>query len=51
MMSNAWGKPDTESSEIQAFKKGVGQFLDKLLRKQKVIRSSPQVYRRKLVNS
>ncbi|KAK1643550.1 hypothetical protein QYE76_061355 [Lolium multiflorum] len=35
MMSNAWGKPDTESSEIQDFKKGVGQFLDKLLCKQK----------------
>jgi hypothetical protein len=51
MMSNAWGKPDTESSEIQDFKKGVGQFLDKLLCKQKVFPSSPQVCRRKLVNS
>ncbi|KAK1661398.1 hypothetical protein QYE76_049557 [Lolium multiflorum] len=35
MMSNAWGKPDTQSEEIQDFKKGVGQFLDKLLCKQK----------------
>ncbi|KAK1666242.1 hypothetical protein QYE76_054401 [Lolium multiflorum] len=40
MMSNAWGKPDTESSEIQDFKKGFGQFLDKLLCKQKVLPSA-----------
>jgi hypothetical protein len=51
MMNNAWGKPDSESSEIQDFKKEVGQFLDKLLCKRKVFPSSPQVYRRKLVIS
>ncbi|KAK1670040.1 hypothetical protein QYE76_058199 [Lolium multiflorum] len=35
MLDNAWGKPDAESSEIQDFKKEVGQFLDKLLCKRK----------------
>ncbi|KAK1618975.1 hypothetical protein QYE76_024492 [Lolium multiflorum] len=35
MLNNAWGKPDAISSEIQDFKKGVGQFFDKLLCKQK----------------
>ncbi|KAK1668648.1 hypothetical protein QYE76_056807 [Lolium multiflorum] len=35
MLNNAWGKPDAMSSEIQDFKKGVGQFFDKLLCKQK----------------
>ncbi|KAK1692262.1 hypothetical protein QYE76_008959 [Lolium multiflorum] len=35
MMSNAWGKPDAESSEIQNFKREVGQFCDQLLCKQK----------------
>ncbi|KAK1616003.1 hypothetical protein QYE76_021520 [Lolium multiflorum] len=35
MMSNAWGKPDAESSKIQDFKKEVGQFFDKLLCKHK----------------
>ncbi|KAK1680348.1 hypothetical protein QYE76_041196 [Lolium multiflorum] len=37
MLNNAWGKPDAMSSEIQDFKKGVGQFFDKLLCKQKVL--------------
>jgi hypothetical protein len=51
MLSNAWGKPNAESSEIRNFKKEVGQFCDHLLCKQKVFPSSPQVCRRKLVNS
>jgi hypothetical protein len=52
MLSNAWGKPDADSSpEIQNFKKEVGQFCDQLLCKHKVLPSSPQVYRRKLVTS
>jgi hypothetical protein len=36
MLNNAWGKPDVETSEIQDFKKDVGQFFDKLVCKQKV---------------
>jgi hypothetical protein len=36
MLNNAWGKPDVETSEIQEFKKDVGQFFDKLVCKQKV---------------
>ena len=28
MLNNAWGKPDVETSEIQDFKKDVGQFFD-----------------------
>jgi hypothetical protein len=51
MLDNAWSKPDAESSEIQDFKKETGHFLDKLLCKRKVFPSSPQVCRRKLVNS
>ncbi|KAK1612602.1 hypothetical protein QYE76_036275 [Lolium multiflorum] len=35
MLNNAWGKPDSATSEIQDFKKNVGQFLDKLVCKQK----------------
>ncbi|KAK1666948.1 hypothetical protein QYE76_055107 [Lolium multiflorum] len=35
MLNNAWGKPDSRTSEIQDFKKNVGQFLDKLVCKQK----------------
>ncbi|KAK1697237.1 hypothetical protein QYE76_013934 [Lolium multiflorum] len=35
MLNNAWGKPDTGTSEIQDFKKGVGEFFDKLICKQK----------------
>ncbi|KAK1628099.1 hypothetical protein QYE76_002414 [Lolium multiflorum] len=35
MMNNAWGKPDAVSTEIQDFKREVGQFFDKLLCKQK----------------
>ncbi|KAK1602361.1 hypothetical protein QYE76_016402 [Lolium multiflorum] len=35
MLNNAWGKPDAVSSEIQDFKKDVGQFFDKLICKQK----------------
>ncbi|KAK1616039.1 hypothetical protein QYE76_021556 [Lolium multiflorum] len=35
MLNNAWGKPDAGTSEIQDFKKGVGEFLDKLICKQK----------------
>ncbi|KAK1652095.1 hypothetical protein QYE76_069900 [Lolium multiflorum] len=35
MLNNAWGKPDVETSEIQDFKKNVGQFFDKLVCKQK----------------
>ncbi|KAK1626675.1 hypothetical protein QYE76_000990 [Lolium multiflorum] len=34
-MASDMGKPDAESSEIQDFKKEVGQFLDKLLCKRK----------------
>ncbi|KAK1643627.1 hypothetical protein QYE76_061432 [Lolium multiflorum] len=37
MLNNAWGKPDSATSEIQDFKKNVGQFLDKLICKQKVL--------------
>nr|XP_051214089.1 uncharacterized protein LOC127331899 [Lolium perenne] len=33
MLNNAWGKPDVETSEIQDFKKDVGQFFDKLEQK------------------
>jgi hypothetical protein len=36
MLNNAWGKLDVETSEIQDFKKNVGQFFDKLVCKQKV---------------
>ncbi|KAK1695848.1 hypothetical protein QYE76_012545 [Lolium multiflorum] len=35
MLNNAWGKPDAVTSEIQDFKKDVGQFFDKLVCKQK----------------
>ncbi|KAK1627433.1 hypothetical protein QYE76_001748 [Lolium multiflorum] len=35
MLNNAWGKPDVATSEIQDFKKDVGQFFDKLICKQK----------------
>ncbi|KAK1619776.1 hypothetical protein QYE76_025293 [Lolium multiflorum] len=35
MLNNAWGKPNVATSEIQDFKKNVGQFLDKLVCKQK----------------
>ncbi|KAK1668900.1 hypothetical protein QYE76_057059 [Lolium multiflorum] len=35
MLNNAWGKPDAATSEIQDFKKDVGQFFDKLVCKQK----------------
>ncbi|KAK1696394.1 hypothetical protein QYE76_013091 [Lolium multiflorum] len=35
MLNNAWGKPDAATSEIQDFKKGVGEFFDKLICKQK----------------
>ncbi|KAK1606895.1 hypothetical protein QYE76_030568 [Lolium multiflorum] len=35
MLNNAWGKPDAATSEIQDFKKDVGQFFDKLICKQK----------------
>jgi hypothetical protein len=51
MMSNAWGNPDAESSEIQNFKREVGQFSDQLLCKRKVLPSIPQVSRQKLINS
>jgi hypothetical protein len=47
MLNNAWGKPDAATSEIQDFKKDVGQFFDKLICKQKVLPSSPQACRRK----
>jgi hypothetical protein len=40
MMSNAWGKADVESSEIQLHKKEIGDFFDQLLVKCKVIRYS-----------
>ena len=36
MLNNARGRPDVETSEIQDFKKNVGQFFDKLVCKQKV---------------
>jgi hypothetical protein len=48
MMNNAWGKPDSRTSEIQDFKKNIGQFCDQLICKQKVLPSSPQACRRKL---
>nr|XP_051220223.1 uncharacterized protein LOC127337802 [Lolium perenne] len=35
MLNNAWGKPDVATSEIQDFKKDVGQFFNKLICKQK----------------
>ncbi|KAK1682493.1 hypothetical protein QYE76_043341 [Lolium multiflorum] len=35
MLNNAWGKPDSRTSEIQDFKKNVGQFFDQLICKQK----------------
>ncbi|KAK1642541.1 hypothetical protein QYE76_060346 [Lolium multiflorum] len=35
MLNNAWGKPDATTSEIQDFKKDVGQSFDKLICKQK----------------
>ncbi|KAK1600866.1 hypothetical protein QYE76_017953 [Lolium multiflorum] len=35
MLNNAWGKPDAATSEIQDFKKDIGQFFDKLVCKQK----------------
>ncbi|KAK1604112.1 hypothetical protein QYE76_027785, partial [Lolium multiflorum] len=31
MLNNAWGKPDAATSEIQDFKKDVGQFFNKLI--------------------
>ncbi|KAK1683956.1 hypothetical protein QYE76_044804 [Lolium multiflorum] len=31
MLNNAWGKPDSRTSEIQDFKKNVGQFCDQLI--------------------
>ncbi|KAK1652750.1 hypothetical protein QYE76_070555 [Lolium multiflorum] len=37
MLNNAWGKPDAATSEIQDFKKDVGQFFDKLICKQKAL--------------
>ncbi|KAK1626384.1 hypothetical protein QYE76_000699 [Lolium multiflorum] len=40
MLNNAWGKPDAATSEIQDFKKNVGQFFDKLICKQKVLPSA-----------
>ncbi|KAK1665218.1 hypothetical protein QYE76_053377 [Lolium multiflorum] len=40
MLNNAWGKPDAATSEIQDFKKDVGQFFDKLICKQKVLPSA-----------
>ncbi|KAK1614658.1 hypothetical protein QYE76_020175 [Lolium multiflorum] len=40
MLNNAWGKPDAATSEIQEFKKDVGQFFDKLICKQKVLPSA-----------
>jgi hypothetical protein len=40
MMSNAWGKADVESSEIQLHKKVIGDFFDHLLVKRKVIQYS-----------
>ncbi|KAK1610110.1 hypothetical protein QYE76_033783 [Lolium multiflorum] len=40
ILNNAWGKPDAESSEIQNFKKEVGQFCDQLLCKRKVLPSA-----------
>nr|XP_051194858.1 uncharacterized protein LOC127308121 [Lolium perenne] len=48
MLNNAWGKPDSRTSEIQDFKKNIGQFCDQLICKQKVLPSSPQACRRKL---
>ncbi|KAK1687156.1 hypothetical protein QYE76_048004 [Lolium multiflorum] len=48
MLNNAWGKPDSRTSEIQDFKKNVGQFCDQLICKQKVLPSSPQACKRKL---
>ncbi|KAK1692195.1 hypothetical protein QYE76_008892 [Lolium multiflorum] len=36
MLNNAWGKPNAATSEIQGFKKDVGQFFDKLICKQKL---------------
>ncbi|KAK1609379.1 hypothetical protein QYE76_033052 [Lolium multiflorum] len=35
MLNNAWGKADAESSQIQNFKKEIGQFCDQLLVKRK----------------
>ncbi|KAK1685951.1 hypothetical protein QYE76_046799 [Lolium multiflorum] len=35
MMSNAWGRADVESSEIQLHKKEIGDFFDQLLVKRK----------------
>nr|XP_051229770.1 uncharacterized protein LOC127347642 [Lolium perenne] len=35
MLNNAWGKPDSRTSEIQDFKKNIGQFCDQLICKQK----------------
>ncbi|KAK1677097.1 hypothetical protein QYE76_037945 [Lolium multiflorum] len=35
MLNNPWGKLDAATSEIQDFKKDVGQFFDKLICKQK----------------
>ncbi|XP_071678408.1 uncharacterized protein [Lolium perenne] len=35
MLNNAWGRPDSRTSEIQDFKKNVGQFFDQLICKQK----------------
>ncbi|KAK1666415.1 hypothetical protein QYE76_054574 [Lolium multiflorum] len=40
MLNNAWGKPDAATSEIQDFKKDVGQFFDKLICKQKRLQGS-----------
>ncbi|KAK1650626.1 hypothetical protein QYE76_068431 [Lolium multiflorum] len=41
MLNNAW-EAGRGTSEIQDFKKSVGEFLDKLICKQKVLPSSPQ---------
>jgi hypothetical protein len=40
MLSNAWGKADADSSEIQLHKKEIGDFFDQLLVKRKVNRYS-----------
>lgn len=40
MLSNAWGKADVESSEIQNHKREIGEFFDQLLVKRKVNQSS-----------
>ncbi|KAK1630574.1 hypothetical protein QYE76_004889 [Lolium multiflorum] len=42
MLNNAWGKPDSRTSEIQDFKKNIGQFCDQLICKQKVLPVAPK---------